>query len=123
MRRVEIQQCQDLMLGLDLTGVNPLSIPFQFKNCGKISFSYINFDEQFAGGQILTLDMDTVTSVVMEGLDVTDALQVGVTLETWNHFPQYLMAFDAALTWLWHMPTPADSLSDLLSQVAEPGLK
>ena len=68
------------MLGLDLTGVNPLNIPFHFKNCGKVSFSYINFDEQFAGGQILKLEMETVNSVLMEGMDVTDALQVGGNL-------------------------------------------
>lgn len=75
-RRVQIKQCEDVMLGLDLTGVNPLDIPISFKNCGKVSFSYINFDQQFSGGQILKLEIDTVTSLALEGLDVTDALQI-----------------------------------------------
>ena len=35
---------KDLLVGLDLTGVNPTQIPIKFKNCGKVSFSFINFD-------------------------------------------------------------------------------
>ena len=76
-RSVLIKSCEDLMVGLDLTGVNPMEIPIKFKNCGKISFSYINFDQQFSGGQLLELVMETVSSVKLEGLDVKDALQVG----------------------------------------------
>ena len=72
-----IKSCEDLMVGLDLTGVNPMEIPIKFKNCGKISFRYINFDQQFSGGQLLELVMETVSSVKLEGLDVKDALQVG----------------------------------------------
>ena len=75
-RSVLIKSCEDLMVGLDLTGVNPMEIPIKFKNCGKISFSYINFDQQFSGGQLLELVMETVSSVKLEGLDVKDALQV-----------------------------------------------
>ena len=75
-RSVLIKSCEDLMVGLDLTGVNPMDIPIKFKNCGKISFSYINFDKQFAGGQLLELIMERVSTVKLEGLDVKDALQV-----------------------------------------------
>ena len=74
---VLITSCPDVMMSLDLTGVNPMEIPVKFKNCGKISFSYINFDQQFSGGQLLELVMETVSSVRLEGLDVKDALQVG----------------------------------------------
>ena len=72
-----IKSCEDLMVGLDLTGVNPMDIPIKFKNCGKISFRYINFDQQFSEGQLLKLIMERVSSVKLEGLDVKDALQVG----------------------------------------------
>jgi len=75
-RSVLIKSCEDLMVGLDLTGVNPMEIPIKFKNCGKISFSYINFDQQFSGGQLLELVMETVSSVRLEGLEVKDALQI-----------------------------------------------
>merc|ERR1711953_1049373 len=75
-RSVLISSCPDVMIGLDLTGVNPKSIPIKFKNCGKISFSYINFDRQFSGGQLLKFNMETVNSVKMEDLDVRDALQI-----------------------------------------------
>ena len=71
-----IQSCEDLMVGLDLTGVNPKDIPVKFKNCGSVSFSYINFDRQFSGGQLLRFNMETVNKVKLEGLDVKDALQV-----------------------------------------------
>jgi len=75
-RSVLIKSCEDLMVGLDLTGVNPMEIPIKFKNCGKISFSYINFDPQFSGGQLLKLVMETISSVRLEGLEVKDALQI-----------------------------------------------
>ena len=75
-RSVLITSCPDVMIGLDLSGVNPKNIPVNFKNCGKISFSYINFDRQFSGGQLLKFNMETVNSVKMEDLNVRDALQV-----------------------------------------------
>ena len=93
-RRVQIKQCEDVMLGLDLTGVNPLDIPISFKNCGKVSFSYINFDQQFSGGQILKLEIDTVTSLALEGLDVTDALQVKIVLVSTKLIRNQFYQFD-----------------------------
>ena len=71
-----ITSCPDVMMALDLTGVNPTDIPVNFKNCGKISFSSIKFDRQFTGGQLLKFNMESVNSVKMENLDVRDALQV-----------------------------------------------
>ena len=73
---VLITSCPDVMMALDLTGVNPTNIPVSFKNCGKISFSSIKFDRQFTGGQLLKFNMESVNSVKMENLDVRDALQV-----------------------------------------------
>ena len=75
-RSVLISSCPDVLIGLDLTGLNPKSIPINFKNCGQISFSYITFDRQFSGGQLLKFNMETVNSVKMENLYVSDALQV-----------------------------------------------
>ena len=73
---VLITSCPDVMMALDLTGVNPTNIPVNFQNCGKISFSSIKFDRQFTGGQLLKFNMESVNSVKMENLDVRDALQV-----------------------------------------------
>merc|ERR1712038_1199873 len=73
---VVITSCPDVMMALDLTGVNPTNIPVNFKNCGKISFSSIKFDRQFTGGQLLKFNMESVNSVKMENLDVRDALQI-----------------------------------------------
>lgn len=75
-RSVLIQSCEDLLVGLDLTGVNPTQIPIKFKNCGKVSFSFINFDRQFTGGQMIKFHLETVNSVKMEGLEVKDAMQI-----------------------------------------------
>jgi len=75
-RSVLISSCPDVLIGLDLTGLNPKSIPINFKNCGQISFSYITFDRQFSGGQLLKFNMETVNSVKMENLYVSDALQI-----------------------------------------------
>ena len=75
-RSVMVRDCSDLMVGLDLTAVNPLDLPIRFKNCGTVSFSYIKFDEQFSGGQKLSLGMENVNSVRLEDMDVKDAIQV-----------------------------------------------
>ena len=71
-----VRDCSDLMVGLDLTAVNPLDLPIRFKNCGTVSFSYIKFDKQFSGGQKLSLGMENVNSVRLEDMDVKDAIQV-----------------------------------------------
>ena len=71
-----VRDCSDLMVGLDLTAVNPLDLPIRFKNCGTVSFSYIKFDQQFSGGQKLSLGMENVNSVRLEDMDVKDAIQV-----------------------------------------------
>jgi len=94
-RSVSISSCPDVMIGLDLTGVNPKNIPVNFKNCGKISFSYIKFDRQFSGGQLLKFNMETVNSVKMEDLNVRDALQIKtnkvkeiiITKSNFTHIP------------------------------------
>ena len=83
-RSVMVRDCSDLMVGLDLTAVNPLDLPIRFKNCGTVSFSYIKFDEQFSGGQKLSLGMENVNSVRLEDMDVKDAIQVKNILE-WEY--------------------------------------
>merc|ERR1719412_3086664 len=75
-RSVMVRDCSDLMVGLDLTAVNPLDLPIRFKNCGTVSFSYIKFDNQFSGGQKLSLGMENVNSVRLEDMDVKDAIQI-----------------------------------------------
>ena len=77
-----VRDCSDLMVGLDLTAVNPLDLPIRFKNCGTVSFSYIKFDEQFSGGQKLSLGMENVNSVRLEDMDVKDAIQVKTSLKS-----------------------------------------
>jgi hypothetical protein len=72
-----IESCLNLLIGLDLTGVNPTKIPFKFKNCGRVSIDSIHFDPRFAGSQLLSIDFETVNSVMMEGLAVEEAVQVG----------------------------------------------
>jgi len=78
-RSVVIESCLDLLIELDLTGVNPTEIPFKFKNCGRVSFDSINFDARFAGSQLLKIDLDTVNSAKLQGLAVEEAVQISTT--------------------------------------------
>ena len=71
-----IESCLNLLLELDLTGVNPTHIPFKFKNCGRIGFDSITFDPRFAGSQLVSLEFETVNSVVLEGVEIQEAVQV-----------------------------------------------
>ena len=79
-RTVLLENCPDLMLKLDLTGVNPKDIPFNIRNSGQISLSAITFEQQFSGSQILTFNLHTVTSFRLEDLTVTEAIQVRMLL-------------------------------------------
>jgi len=78
-RSVMIESCLNLLIELDLTGVNPTKIPFKFKNCGQISFDSIKFDPRFAGSQLLGMDFETVNSVMLEGVTVEEAVQITTT--------------------------------------------
>ena len=75
-----IESCLNLLIELDLTGVNPTQIPFKFKNCGRISFESIKFDPRFTGSQLLGMDFETVNSVMLEGVTVEEAVQVSIVI-------------------------------------------
>ena len=80
-----IESCLNLLIGLDLTGVNPTKIPFKVKNCGRISFDSIHFDPRFAGSQLLSIDFERVNSVMMEDLAVEEAVQVSISSDAFWH--------------------------------------
>ena len=84
-RSVMVESCLNLLIGLDLTGVNPTKIPFKFKNCGRVSFDFINFDPRFSGSQLLSIDFETVNSVIIEGLAVEEAVQVSISSDASWH--------------------------------------
>ena len=69
-----IESCLNLLIELDLTGVNPTKIPFKFKNCGRISFDSIKFDPWFTGSHLLGMDFETVNSVMLEGVTAEEAV-------------------------------------------------
>ena len=80
-----IESCLNLLIGLDLTGVNPTEIHFKFKNCGRVSFDSINFDPRFAGSQLISIDFERVNSVMIEGLTVEEAVQVSMHSDAFWH--------------------------------------
>ena len=73
-----IESCLNLLLGLDLTGVNPTKIPFKLKNCGRVSFDSITFDSRFVGSQLLSIDFERVNSVMLGGVNIEEAVQVRI---------------------------------------------
>jgi len=74
-----IESCLNLILELDLTGVNPTHIPFKFKNIGRIGFDSVKFDPRFTGSQLVSLEFETVNSVVLEGVDIQEAVQISTS--------------------------------------------
>jgi hypothetical protein len=80
-----IESCLNLLIGLDLTGVNPTKIPFKFKNCGRVSFDSIHFDQRFAGSQLLSFEFERVNSVMLEGLTIQEAVQVSIRSDAFWH--------------------------------------
>ena len=80
-----IESCLNLLIGLDLTGVNPSKMPFKFKNCGRVSFDSINFDPRFGGSQLLSIDFERVNSVMLDGLSVKEVVQVRISSDVFGH--------------------------------------
>jgi len=78
-RSVVIESCLNLILQLDLTGVNPTHIPFKFKNIGRIALDSVKFDPRFTGSQLISLEFETVNSVVLEGVDIQEAVQISTS--------------------------------------------
>jgi len=94
-RTVKIRSCIDLLIGLDLSGVNPTKVPITFRASQLIVVDTIKFDSSFSGNQKLVLAFDNVQSVAFRGLHVDEALEIRVqnvkslVLEssTFSHLP------------------------------------
>ena len=90
---MKIHSCQDLLVGLDLTGINPSTVPFTFIHSSKVTVDFITFDKSFAGNQKLVTQFRNIESVSFQGLHVDEAMEVtfskqqDILLETnltWN---------------------------------------
>ena len=73
---VKIHSCQDLLVGLDLTGINPSTVPFTFIHSGRVTVDFITFDKSFAGNQKLVTQFHNIESVSFQGLHVDEAIEV-----------------------------------------------
>ena len=75
-RSVKIHSCRDLLIGLDLTGINPSTVPFTFIHSRKLTVDFITFDKSFAGNQKLVTQFRNIESVSFQGLHVDEAIEV-----------------------------------------------
>jgi hypothetical protein len=75
---VKIHSCQDLLVGLDLTGINPSTVPFTFIHSSKDTVDFITF-ESFAGNQKLVTQFHNIESVSFQGLHVDEAIEVSLS--------------------------------------------
>ena len=75
-RSVKIHSCRDLLIGLDLSGLNPTEVPFTFVHSSKITLDFIKFDKTFAGNQKLVTQFRNVETVGFQGLHVDEAIEV-----------------------------------------------
>ena len=75
-RSVKIHSCRDLLIGLDLSGLNPTKVPFTMVHSRKITLDFITFDKTFAGNQKLVTTFRNVETVGFQGLHVDEAIEV-----------------------------------------------
>ena len=71
-----MHSCRDLLIGLDLTSLNPTQVPISFVHSAKITVDYIRFDKTFAGNQKLVTKFRNVEHVAFQGLHVDEAIEV-----------------------------------------------
>lgn len=73
---VNVSSCQDLVVSLDVVGVNPTNININFKNSQKIRIDQILFDSRYADNQKLSINFYNVDTFSFIGLDVKEAIEV-----------------------------------------------
>ena len=75
-----MHSCRDLLIGLDLTSLNPTQVPISFVHSAKITVDYIRFDKTFAGNQKLVTKFRNVEHVAFQGLHVDEAIEVMIII-------------------------------------------
>ena len=75
---VNVSSCQDLVVSLDVVGVNPTNIKINFKNSQKIRIDQILFDSRYADNQKLSINFYNVDTFSFIGLDVKEAIEVSI---------------------------------------------
>ena len=75
-----MHSCRDLLIGLDLTSLNPTQVPITFVHSAKITVDYIRFDKTFAGNQKLVTKFRNVEHVAFQGLHVDEAIEVMIIM-------------------------------------------
>ena len=64
------------MIGLDMTSLNPTSVPISFIHSSNITIDYIRFDKQWRGNQKLVTHFRNIEHVAFQGLHVDEAIEV-----------------------------------------------
>ena len=67
-------------MGLDLSNINPTTVPFSFLHSSKVTVDFIKFDKAYAGNQKLLTNFRNIENVSFQGLHVDEAIEVRVLL-------------------------------------------
>ena len=65
-----------LLLGIDLTSLNPTLVPITFIHSSNITVDFIKFDKTYVGNQKLVTHFRNVEMVTFRGLHVDEAIEV-----------------------------------------------
>ena len=68
------------MLGLDLTSLNPTTVPITFVHSVNVTIDYIRFDSEWSGNQKLITNFRNIEHVAFRGLHVDEAIEVRPTM-------------------------------------------
>ena len=75
-RSVKMHSCRDLLVGLDITGINPSTVPFTLIHSSRLTIDFITFDKSVAVNQKLVTQFHNIESVSFQGLHVDEAIEV-----------------------------------------------
>jgi len=101
-RTVEIKECNDLVLLLDLRTIDPSDITFKLKDCGVIRIEEVTFEPSYSGRQLLSLEVSTVLQFFMDNLHLGEATKINgsnireffITASTFSHVPEKGFSFE-----------------------------
>ncbi|XP_059099474.1 uncharacterized protein LOC131893450 [Tigriopus californicus] len=75
-QEVRIQQCKELLVRLDLRGVDATKAPIHFRQIRKVKIEKIMFEPRYSVSQELELVFDNVEELLFEDLFVEDTLKI-----------------------------------------------
>ena len=75
-----VQSCPNLIISLDLRGLNLSKVKTVFRNCGTLNIESIILDKRNADKEVLRMEFYQIRSLTISGVQVESKIKVIISL-------------------------------------------